>query len=88
MPAEDITVLSFFVNGKKYTLCDFDPTFSLNYWLRNEAGLTGTKLMCNEGGCGSCVVLLQYPSQKPKIVNSVSACVLEIHGTVLSQYYV
>ena len=31
---------------------------SLNSWLRSCVELTGTKAMCKEGGCGSCVVML------------------------------
>ena len=72
--------LCVFVNGKEYTVANVDPTLSLNLWLRQELCLTGTKWMCNEGGCGSCVVLLQYPGQKPKAVNSVS-CVCHLMMT-------
>ena len=60
------------VNGRNYIVSDVDPTLSLNLWLRHEACLTGTKWMCNEGGCGSCVVLMQYPGQAAQAVNSVS----------------
>ncbi len=34
------------------------PTETLADTLRNRLGLTGTKLMCNEGECGSCTVLI------------------------------
>ena len=72
MEIKVVSSWSFFVNMKRYILHGFNPEISLNYWLRHEAGLTGTKWMCNEGGCGSCAILLQrYPS-KAKIVNSVT----------------
>lgn len=32
--------------------------WTLNDLLRNKLGLTGTKLACNYGGCGSCTVLM------------------------------
>jgi len=67
-------LIIFYVNGKKHTLSSVDPTLSLNLWLRQEACLTGTKWMCNEGGCGSCMVLLQCPGQATKAVNSVRIC--------------
>ena len=65
------TAISFFVNKRKYEVSNVDPTLSLNLWLRQEACLTGTKWMCNEGGCGSCAVLMQYPGQIVQVVNSV-----------------
>lgn len=34
------------------------PAETLADTLRNRLGLTGTKLMCNEGECGSCTVLI------------------------------
>ena len=67
----DVCPIVLFVNRKKYEVFNADPTLLLNYWLRKEACLMGSKSMCNEGGCGSCVVLLQFPGEKPKAVNSV-----------------
>ena len=64
--------ISFSVNFSQYTVSIVDPKTSLNSWLRSQAGLTGTKWMCGEGGCGSCMVLLQHPLKTPKAVNSVS----------------
>ena len=31
---------------------------SLAQWLREDVGLTGTKIACNEGHCGACTVQL------------------------------
>lgn len=64
--------ICFTVNNTQYSISDVNPKMSLNNWLRSEVCMTGTKWMCNEGGCGSCMVLIQYPSQKPISVNSVS----------------
>ncbi len=43
------------VNGRAYDL-DVAPHESLNQVLRERLGLTGTKMGCDTGGCGSCTV--------------------------------
>jgi xanthine dehydrogenase YagT iron-sulfur-binding subunit len=47
---------SIVINGQPHLL-DLPPTRSLARALR-DAGLTGTKVACGEGTCGSCTVLL------------------------------
>ena len=46
------------VNGEEYEL-QVIPTETLADTLREKLGLTGTKIMCNEGECGSCTVLME-----------------------------
>lgn len=43
------------INGKSYSW-DGDPTMPLLWFLRDIAGLTGTKYGCGEGLCGACTV--------------------------------
>jgi aerobic-type carbon monoxide dehydrogenase small subunit (CoxS/CutS family) len=43
------------VNGGAY-LVDAPVGRSLADWLREDVGLTGTKIACNEGHCGACTV--------------------------------
>lgn len=45
------------VNGTDYEL-KVGVTTTLADTLREEIGLTGTKIMCNEGECGACTVLI------------------------------
>lgn len=45
------------VNHEMHEL-DVDPTRRLLAVLRDDLGLTGTKLGCGEGACGACAVLL------------------------------
>ncbi|KAL5036700.1 hypothetical protein BDV3_005886 [Batrachochytrium dendrobatidis] len=67
--------LSVYVNKK--LICDPnpDPHESLIEFLRRH-GLTGTKLGCAEGGCGSCTVLVSRYDQPTKSVKheSLNAC--------------
>jgi aerobic-type carbon monoxide dehydrogenase small subunit (CoxS/CutS family) len=50
-------IIHFTINGQKYKLqveCDW----TLHYLIHDKLGLTGTKLMCDHGACGSCTVIL------------------------------
>ena len=71
------TSVSFTLNGHPVVVDNVDPAVSLNEWLRTQPGLSGTKRMCAEGGCGCCVVtatMLDLVTQKEKTIaiNSVS----------------
>lgn len=50
------TSVSFTLNGEPVVVTDAAPCLSLNEWIRAQPGLTGTKKMCGEGGCGCCIV--------------------------------
>ncbi len=45
------------INGHKHRLL-VEPRWSLLYVLREELGLTGTKVGCERGECGACTVLI------------------------------
>jgi CO/xanthine dehydrogenase Mo-binding subunit/aerobic-type carbon monoxide dehydrogenase small subunit (CoxS/CutS family) len=47
--------LSLTVNGKAHQLA-VDPARTLLRVLRDDLGLTGTKLGCDDGACGTCVI--------------------------------
>ncbi|XP_023178817.2 probable aldehyde oxidase gad-3 [Drosophila hydei] len=51
---------SITINGDCYevNLSILAPDITLNTFIREHAGLTGTKFMCQEGGCGVCVCAL------------------------------
>ena len=46
------------INGEPVVARLDDPRCSLAELLRDERGLTGTKIGCNQGGCGACTVLV------------------------------
>ena len=45
------------INGQEKNW-DGDPDLSLLWFLRDEAGLTGTKFGCGQALCGSCTVIV------------------------------
>lgn len=49
--------ITFLLNGAAQTVC-VSPTRRLVDILRDDVGLTGTKLACGIGRCGACTVLL------------------------------
>lgn len=51
--------LRFFVNGRRVSLRNPNPDWTLLDWIRSRDNLKGTKLGCGEGGCGACTVVLQ-----------------------------
>ena len=48
-----------YVNGKEYQLAEAILDKKLSTWLREDLGLTGTKVGCDIGVCGSCTVLVE-----------------------------
>jgi xanthine dehydrogenase YagT iron-sulfur-binding subunit len=50
--------MAIVINGTEYPLPG-DPRVSLLDLLREQLGLTGTKLGCNQGGCGACTVIVE-----------------------------
>lgn len=62
--------LIFYLNNIQIRLINPNPTELLANYIRDKAGLKGTKLGCEEGGCGACTVVLT----KPEGTVSVNSC--------------
>ncbi len=54
---EDLTAVTLTVNGRRHRLL-VEPRWSLLYVIRERIQLTGTKIGCERGECGSCTVLI------------------------------
>jgi xanthine dehydrogenase/oxidase len=69
-----------FINGKRYDIClgDYTPNTSLLSFLRKKVGLTGTKLGCGEGACGSCTVMISKYELGRIQHFSVNACLFPL----------
>jgi xanthine dehydrogenase small subunit len=50
--------IAFYINGKKHTVKVKDAKKNLSSYLRENLSFTGTKVVCSEGDCGACTVLL------------------------------
>jgi xanthine dehydrogenase small subunit len=48
----------FYLNGKRHELNGKMAMMTVSDFLRYDKGLTGTKVVCAEGDCGACTVLL------------------------------
>jgi aerobic-type carbon monoxide dehydrogenase small subunit (CoxS/CutS family) len=56
--AEEVEgLIAMRVNGQDYALAGVKPHWSLAFILREKLGLTGTKVGCDRGSCGTCTVL-------------------------------
>ena len=72
---------------------DVPATLSLARYIRDHAKLTGTKVMCNQAGCGACVITAEMKDPngvdgwKTKSVNSVRRNKLFRSPTSLNDYH-
>ncbi|GAB0100743.1 xanthine dehydrogenase [Sergentomyia squamirostris] len=76
--------IQFKINGKRYNVrpgsIPLDTT--LNSFIRIYAGLTGTKFMCREGGCGCCTVLMRrkHPLTGSDWIGTVNSCLMFVYS--------
>ena len=69
--------ISLFLNGVATRVQDSDAFLTLSQYLRLRRGLTGTKIVCSEGDCGSCTVLIGSPEDDNAALRyvSIDACI-------------
>src|SRR5438270_5109693 len=67
------------VNGNEHHIGGTDALTTLGAWLR-ASGNTGTKLVCEEGDCGACTVLLRRNGGDFQAVNACILLLAQIDG--------
>ena len=72
----------FHVNGREQRVAGGDAFSTLSNWLRYDAGATGTKIVCEEGDCGACTVLIRRRADEPYLpLNSCILGLFQLDGT-------
>ena len=81
--------ITFYINGKKTEIAGKQSELMLSDYLRYEACLTGTKVVCAEGDCGACSVLRFNPlssGEDSQFFNPLNSCIMPVsclHGSHL-----
>ena len=76
--------LFLYVNGKPHTVSGPLAFDTLSTFLRSTLRATGTKIVCEEGDCGACTVLVGRPTGETIEYRPVNSCiqfVYQVHGS-------
>ena len=67
--------LIFYVNGIRHQISGEHGFQSLSDYLRSDLGLVGTKVVCAEGDCGSCTVLIGRVRNSELHYEGIDSCI-------------
>jgi xanthine dehydrogenase small subunit len=71
----------FHVNGREHRVEGPEVFTTVSNWLRYDAGATGTKIVCEEGDCGACTVLIRRSAGEEYLpVNSCIQALCQLDG--------
>ncbi len=68
--------VSFHINGREHRVRGGEIFTTLANWLRYQACATGTKIVCEEGDCGACTVLVRRSATEE--FKPVNSCILSL----------
>ncbi|HVT42860.1 MAG TPA: xanthine dehydrogenase small subunit [Thermoanaerobaculia bacterium] len=64
-----------YVNGRRHAISGAEVFTSLSNFLRRDLGATGTKIVCEEGDCGACTVLIGRDEGGRLVYRPVNSCI-------------
>lgn len=67
-----------YINGKKHEIEADKAKMNLSAYLREILNLKGTKIVCSEGDCGACTVLMYKYKTNQKFV-SINSCIAPVY---------
>ena len=73
-----------YINGRRHQVGGGDCFLSLSDFLRLRLGMVGTKIVCSEGDCGSCTVLIGRAAGERFDYRPVDSCIqrmFQLDGT-------
>jgi len=73
--------IRFLVNGREHRAAGPTAFTTLANYLRYDAAATGTKIVCEEGDCGACTVLIRRGDADFVPVNSCILSLIQLDGT-------
>lgn len=78
---ENRNTIITFINGARHEIDGHEAFKPLARFLREDQSLTGTKIVCSEGDCGACTVLLarDFGDDGKLIYKSVNSCILPLY---------
>ncbi len=72
--------LRFYLNGAPHDVRGAEAFETLSTWLRGVRRLTGTKIVCEEGDCGACTVLIGRPEGDALTYRPVNSCIQHVYN--------
>lgn len=68
-----------YINGERTIVSGADAFLTLSDYLRGVLRKVGTKIVCEEGDCGACTILLGRPDSGRLLYRSVNSCIYFVY---------
>lgn len=72
--------IQVFINGHEHRICGENAFLPLAQYLRSKSNLPGTKVVCAEGDCGACTVLVsKVENEDWSSFQTINACIAPMY---------